>query len=144
MTYEVSATIPLKHFVKDVWVDLYKDWYGFLFVDPETFDIDFYTNYLTPAFILRDSSWSPGRTGKGWEKISSQGIGKPETMPNVGMNGGNMAAALDLVEAIEQPGRSFAIGIEWHPELSPGESVHEALFEALVEAARCTSSRNRR
>jgi len=49
-----------------------------------------------------------------------------------------------LVEAIEQPGRSFAIGIQWHPELSPGESVHEVLFEALVEAARCTSSRNRR
>ena len=29
MTYEVSATIPLKQFVQDVWVDLYKDWYRF-------------------------------------------------------------------------------------------------------------------
>ena len=64
--------------------------------------IDFYTNYLTPAFILRDSSWSPGRTDKKWEKISSNGIGKPETMPEVGPHGGNKAAVLDLVAAIEE------------------------------------------
>ena len=48
-----------------------------------------------------------------------------------------------LVEAIEHPERSFAIGIQWHPELSPGETVHEALFLALTEAAR-TRSKNRR
>lgn len=41
-----------------------------------------------------------------------------------------------LVEAIEHPHRSFAIGIQWHPELSPGESVHEALFRGLIDAAR--------
>lgn len=72
--------------------------------------IDFYTNYLTPAFILRDSSWSPGRTDKPWEQLSSAGIGQPETMPDRGMNGGNKAAVLDLVQAIEQdrPTRSNA------------------------------------
>jgi predicted dehydrogenase len=64
--------------------------------------IDFYTNYLTPAFILRDSSWSPGRTGKSWEPVSSNGIGQPETLPNAGPTGGNMATVLDLVDAIEQ------------------------------------------
>ena len=57
MTYEVSATIPLKHFVKDVWVDLYKDWYGFLFVDPETFDIDFYTNYIYYLKLYSNTNW---------------------------------------------------------------------------------------
>ncbi len=41
-----------------------------------------------------------------------------------------------LVEAIERPDRSFAIGIQWHPELSPGEPVHEALFRGLIHAAR--------
>ena len=41
-----------------------------------------------------------------------------------------------LVEAIEHPDRSFVIGIQWHPELSPGEPVHEALFRGLIEAAR--------
>lgn len=64
--------------------------------------IDFYTNYLTPAFILRDSSWSPGRTDRKWETISSTGIDMPETMPDRGMTGGNKAAVLDLVSAIEQ------------------------------------------
>jgi len=64
--------------------------------------IDFYTNYLTPAFILKDSSWSPGRTGKGWEQISSAGIGLPEVKPDKGMTGGNKAAVLDLVNAIEK------------------------------------------
>lgn len=64
--------------------------------------IDFYTNYLTPAFILRDSSWSPGRTDKKWEPISSNGIGQPERLPNAGPHGGNMATVLDLVSAIEQ------------------------------------------
>jgi predicted dehydrogenase len=64
--------------------------------------IDFYTNYLTPAFILRDSSWSPGQTGKQWEQISSAGIGVPGTMPDVGPTGGNKAAVLDLVAAIEE------------------------------------------
>jgi len=64
--------------------------------------IDFYTNYLTPAFILRDGSWSPGRTRKAWEVVSSAGIGNPETLPDAGAEGGNKAAALDLVAAIEQ------------------------------------------
>ena len=46
MTNEVSASIPLKHFIKDVWVDSYKDWYEMLFTNPKTFDTDFYTNYI--------------------------------------------------------------------------------------------------
>lgn len=57
MTYEVSATIPLKHFVNDVWVDLYKDWYKFLFVNPETFDIDFYTNYIHYLKLYSEKDW---------------------------------------------------------------------------------------
>jgi putative glutamine amidotransferase len=36
------------------------------------------------------------------------------------------------VEAVEDPGRRFAVGVLWHPE--EGEDV--ALFEALVEEAR--------
>ncbi|MEM1449555.1 MAG: gamma-glutamyl-gamma-aminobutyrate hydrolase family protein [Planctomycetota bacterium] len=41
----------------------------------------------------------------------------------------------DLVEAIEHPGATFALGVQWHPELSPGEPPHEALLRALVSAA---------
>ena len=37
----------------------------------------------------------------------------------------------DLVEAIEDPTRRFALGVQWHPEASGGEEI-----AALVEAAR--------
>jgi putative glutamine amidotransferase len=39
-----------------------------------------------------------------------------------------------IIEAIEVPGK-FALGVEWHPELLPGEE-HLALYRALVERAR--------
>ena len=40
-----------------------------------------------------------------------------------------------LVEAIEHPTHPFALGVQWHPELSPG-TAHGALFSGLVVAAR--------
>ena len=57
MTNEVSASIPVKHFAKDVWVDLYKDWYYILFTNPETFDIDFYTNYMRYLKLYSNKEW---------------------------------------------------------------------------------------
>ena len=47
-------------------------------------------------------------------------------------------AALDfegLVEAIEHTTHPFALGVQWHPELSPG-TAHDALFDGLILAAR--------
>jgi putative glutamine amidotransferase len=38
----------------------------------------------------------------------------------------------DLVEVVEDPARSFVLGVQWHPE----EMTDPRLFEALVEAAR--------
>ena len=55
-----------------------------------------FTRYL-PA-----SSWSTGRSGKQWIPITSNGIGKPETVPNGGLHGGNVLAVQDLIEAIEE------------------------------------------
>lgn len=43
--------------------------------------------------------------------------------------------AEDLIEAIERPEHPFAVGVQWHPELS-SESPHLRLFQGLVEAAR--------
>ena len=46
-----------------------------------------------------------------------------------------------LIEAIERSPESsagpapFALGVQWHPELSPGDGHHEALLAALVDAA---------
>lgn len=42
------------------------------------------------------------------------------------------AAADGLPEAIERPGRRFALGVQWHPEEDPDSPV----IAALVEAAR--------
>lgn len=40
-----------------------------------------------------------------------------------------------LIEAIEHPLKAFAIGVQWHPELSPEGSPHDRLFQALVHAS---------
>lgn len=64
--------------------------------------IEVFSNYLSPAYILRDSSWSPGRTGKQWETITSAGIGQPEPRTDGTYEGGHIAAIRDLIESIEQ------------------------------------------
>lgn len=60
------------------------------------------SGYLAPAYLLRDSSWSPGRTGKAWEKVTSAGIGKPEPRTDGNYEGGHIAAINDLIDAIER------------------------------------------
>ncbi len=40
-----------------------------------------------------------------------------------------------LIEAIEREGHPFAIGVQWHPELSYEGSPHDGLFRGLVGAA---------
>ena len=61
-----------------------------------------HSGYLKPAFILRDSSWSPGRTVKTWETVTSAGIGKPEPRADGTYEGGHIAAITDLIESVEQ------------------------------------------
>jgi len=64
--------------------------------------IEMTSGYLTPAFILRDSSWSPGRSGRQWETVTSAGVGHPEPRTDGNYQGGHIAAITDLIEAIEQ------------------------------------------
>ena len=40
-----------------------------------------------------------------------------------------------LIEAVERPDHPFAIGVQWHPELSEEGSLHDRLFRGLVGAA---------
>jgi len=42
----------------------------------------------------------------------------------------------DVLEGLEAPGQTFALGVQWHAELMTARPEHAALFEALVEAAR--------
>ncbi len=42
--------------------------------------IELLTGYLPDAYFLPDPTWSPGRSGKQWQPISSAGVGKPEPL----------------------------------------------------------------
>lgn len=71
------------------------------------------TGYPAPTWILKDPGWSPGRSGASWQPVSSQGIGKPETIAPGGLHTGNVAAVQDLLAAIKDdrtPGCSMYDG----------------------------------
>ena len=46
-----------------------------------------------------------------------------------------------LIEVVEQPDHPFAIGVQWHPELSPPGTPHDRLFRGLVAAAGAAAAR---
>lgn len=60
------------------------------------------SGYLAPAYLLRDSSWSPGRTGTKWEQVTSAGIGKPEPRRDGNYEGGHVAAITDLLASVRE------------------------------------------
>ena len=62
--------------------------------------LEFQSGYLKTAYLLKDPSWSPGRSGAAWQPISSNGVGQPET--RTAPHRGNAAAVLDLIDAIEK------------------------------------------
>jgi len=62
--------------------------------------VEITSGYAKTAYLLKDPAWSPGRTGSEWVPVSSQGIGKPETI-EAGHNAANIAALTDLIESIE-------------------------------------------
>ncbi len=46
-----------------------------------------------------------------------------------------------VVEAIERDDHPFALGCQWHPELSPEGSPHSRLFRSLVDSAAYAANR---
>jgi predicted dehydrogenase len=67
----------------------------------EAGQLEVLTGYLPPVHLLQDPLWSPGRSGKQWVSVSSQGVGKSEPLSDLGLHGGNVLACRDLLEAIE-------------------------------------------
>lgn len=65
--------------------------------------LEFLTGYPGECWVLRDPAWSPGRTSKNWMRLSSNGVDKPETLPNTGLHGGNIVAVENLIDCIESP-----------------------------------------
>lgn len=64
--------------------------------------IEILTGYLPAAHFLADPTWSPGRSGAKWEKITSAGVGKPEPLNDGGLDAGNDLAVADLLQAIDE------------------------------------------
>lgn len=62
--------------------------------------IDMASGYGIPAYILKDSGWHAPANDARWQTITSNGIDKPETLKATGYEGGNPAAARDLIAAI--------------------------------------------
>lgn len=57
---------------------------------------------LPSVKYLADPGWSPGRSRKAWQDVSSAGIGLPEPLVESGLMQGNVWAAKDLLAAIEE------------------------------------------
>lgn len=64
--------------------------------------IEILTGYLPAVHYLPTPTWSPGRSGKAWIPVSSQGVGKPETLADGGLSGANLLACQDLLASIEE------------------------------------------
>jgi predicted dehydrogenase len=64
--------------------------------------IDHTSGFANPAFLLNDATWGLSSNGTKWRAISSAGIDQPETITAQGYEGGNPAAAYDLIAAIEE------------------------------------------
>ncbi|MFP6619213.1 MAG: Gfo/Idh/MocA family oxidoreductase [Pirellulaceae bacterium] len=64
--------------------------------------IDIVTGFLPQVHFLPDPMWSPGRSGKKWTPVSSAGVGKPEPLKDGGLHDGNIAACVDLLQAIQE------------------------------------------
>ena len=60
------------------------------------------TGSLPPVYFLDDPSWFPGRSKKGWQEVTSNGVGKPETIKDNGLGLGNIWIVKDLIAAVEQ------------------------------------------
>lgn len=85
--------------------------------------VEVLTGHLSPAHVLLDPLWSPGRSGRNWVRISSNGVGQPETLKDGGLHAGNVLAVNDLIDCIEQPGRQPRCSVRdaaWTVEMIAG------------------------
>ena len=64
--------------------------------------------------------------------LHHQGVASAGGLVATGWAVGDEVDGVELVEAVEDPSKQFAIGVQWHPE----ETSDWRLFGALVDAAR--------
>jgi putative glutamine amidotransferase len=86
----------------------------------------------------------PVRIRRDSKLAAAVGVGSLEVVSRHHQALGSVAAAWTvaatdengLIEAIERANHPFALGVQWHPELSAADSPHARLFAALIAAAR--------
>jgi len=65
--------------------------------------IEILSGYMPEVWILQDVAWSPGRSRKQWQPVSSAGIGKPEPLQMKDpRTTGNVHICRDLIAAVEE------------------------------------------
>src|SRR5260370_29336905 len=99
------------------------------------------TGSLPPCWYLADPSWFPGRSRVNWQEITSQGLGKAETLKDGGLGQGNVWIVQDLLQSIEhdrQPKGSIYDG------RAALEMIHAVYESARTRAAVELPLRNRR
>ncbi|HXD88921.1 MAG TPA: Gfo/Idh/MocA family oxidoreductase [Urbifossiella sp.] len=55
-----------------------------------------------PSFFCVDPSWMTGKSKAAWQEITSNGLGKPETLTAKEIDNGNIFIANDLIDAMEK------------------------------------------
>lgn len=55
-----------------------------------------------PSYLCEDPSWMPGKSKAAWQEITSNGVGKPETLSAKEIENGNIWIADDLIDAVEK------------------------------------------
>lgn len=99
------------------------------------------TGSLPACHLLADPSWFPGRSRVNWQPITSQGIGKEETLKDGGLGQGNVWIVQDLLQAIERDRQPKGSIYDGRASL---EMIHAVYESARTRAAVELPLRNRR
>lgn len=90
--------------------------------------LEILTGHLPDVYFLDDPNWSPGRSGRTWQPVSSAGLGQGEPLTDGGLPAGNLLACQDLLAAIQE-------------DRQPEANVYEARLTVEMIAAVFESQR---
>jgi predicted dehydrogenase len=85
------------------------------------------TGSLPPVLFCEDPSWLPGRGNATWQEVTSNGLGKPETLKEIGgLTLGNVWIVKDLMDAIEKDRPPRGSGYDGRAALEMVLAVYES------------------
>jgi predicted dehydrogenase len=99
------------------------------------------TGSLPPCWYLADPGWFPGRSRAAWQEITSNGLGKAETLKDGGLGQANVWIVQDLLGAIERDRQPKGSIYDGRAAL---EMIHAVYESARTRAAVDLPLRNRR